>query len=182
MNVVTTMPAALCREVVPLHPDEPTAPRTNGDRQPTSRGAADLLLVFGTVAMVLGLAAVTASLRPEAAGRGEPVQNWAPISIDRDLASVVQPDIAEHFLAEPPTPTDVADEPDPPALPHVSDTGPWKSPLYPQNHVTLWDRIRVSSPRDRRAQLLGAAIQTHAPETAATPGPRSGLTGEGKAS
>jgi hypothetical protein len=51
-------------------------------------------------------------------------------------------------------------------------TGPSTSPLFPQNGVTLWDRIRVSSKRDVRAFLLGTAIQIHAPATAATPGPR----------
>ena len=113
MNVVTTIPPAACRDVVPPHPDEPTAPRTRGDRQPTIPGAADLLLVFGTVAMVLGLAAVTASLTPETAGVGDLQRNWAPIGIDRDLASVAPPDIAEHYLAEPPaTPMDVAGDPD----------------------------------------------------------------------
>jgi hypothetical protein len=56
--------------------------------------------------------------------------------------------------------------------PPVSTTGPWASPLYPQNHVTLWDRIRASTQDNVWAFLLGSAIQLHAPETAATPGPR----------
>jgi hypothetical protein len=46
------------------------------------------------------------------------------------------------------------------------------NPLFPQNGVTLWDRIRVSSKRDHRAFLLGTTIQLHTPAIAATPGPR----------
>jgi len=46
------------------------------------------------------------------------------------------------------------------------------SARYPRNSVTLWDRIRVSAPQDRRASLLGTAIQIHAPQAAATPGPQ----------
>jgi hypothetical protein len=49
----------------------------------------------------------------------------------------------------------------------------WVSPLYPRNGVTLWDRVRVSTPGDHRAFLMGAAIQLHAPAVAATPGPRT---------
>src|SRR5262245_6317836 len=52
-----------------------------------------------------------------------------------------------------------------------TSTGPWLSPLYPRNGITLWDRIRVSSLQERRAFLLGTAIQLHTPATAATPGP-----------
>jgi hypothetical protein len=48
----------------------------------------------------------------------------------------------------------------------------WKSKIHARNDFTLWDQIRVSSQLDRRAFLLGTAIQIHAPETAATPGPR----------
>ena len=49
-------------------------------------------------------------------------------------------------------------------------TGPWASPLYPQNGVMLWERIRVSAKQDRLAFLLGTAIQVHAPFAATTPG------------
>jgi hypothetical protein len=55
-----------------------------------------------------------------------------------------------------------------------SATGPWVSPLYPQNGITLWDRIRRSNKRDLPAFLLGTAIQVHTPLVAATPGVWSG--------
>lgn len=72
--------------------------------------------------------------------------------------------------------------PEQPKLSSLAVPAPWRrtqtpsSPLYPQNEVTLWDRIRVSSPRDRRAFLQGIAIQIHTPQIAATPGrPRANL-------
>jgi hypothetical protein len=45
-------------------------------------------------------------------------------------------------------------------------------PAIPPNGATLWDRLRDSSPRDRRAFLLTVAIQQHSPEAASSPGPQ----------
>lgn len=47
----------------------------------------------------------------------------------------------------------------------------WKSEIHARNGFTLWDHVRISSQQDRRAFLLGTAIQIHVPEIAATPGP-----------
>jgi hypothetical protein len=165
MPVVTTVPAA-CRTAGLPRPVESIAPRTGSD----------LLLLFGTVAMALGLAAVTASLKPSADALGDP----APAPPRIVLASGAVPEPSAEAAGDDPDPPPTmaiarAGEPRPGALPHVSATGPWASPLYPQNGVTLWDRIRVSSKRDRQAFLFGTSIQIHAPETAATPGPRSAL-------
>jgi hypothetical protein len=46
-------------------------------------------------------------------------------------------------------------------------SGPWVSPLYPQNGVSLWDRIWLNPETDPWDFLLGTAIQLHAPATAA---------------
>lgn len=89
-------------------------------------------------------------------------------STTEELAPLWQPARAAERRTSGDDPLDDA----PPA--HVATGAPhsWASPLYPQNGVTLWDRIRVSSKRDRRAYLLGTAIRIHAPATAAVPGPR----------
>ena len=46
-------------------------------------------------------------------------------------------------------------------------SGPWVSPLYPQNGVPLWGRIWLSPETDPRAFLLGTTILLHAPATGA---------------
>jgi hypothetical protein len=130
-----------------------------------------LVLVFVTVAMGLGWVAVAASLSLDAPGHDD-VGRWSPsISIDQadtsGPAAFGVPQGGEDLITLHPTGTQV-----PGSLPPVISIGPLKSPLYPQNGGTLWDRIRVSSKRDRRAFLLGSAIQIHAPAAAATPGPR----------
>jgi hypothetical protein len=62
-------------------------------------------------------------------------------------------------------------------VPRGSAARPPASPLYPLHGATLWERVRASSPRDRRTFLLATAIQLHAPATAATPGPQWGFPG-----
>jgi hypothetical protein len=171
VNTVTP-PAVPAKEAIPPHRDELAGPRMRIDLPASSRGAVDLLLVFGTMALALGMAAVMASLMLFADGAGDPGRNWTRSS-ERGVASVVRPRITDHALPMPLVmPIDLAAQAASTALPAVSATGPWASPLYPQNGVTLWDRIRVSWYQDRSAFLLGTAIQLHAPETAATPGPR----------
>ena len=143
------------------------------NRDPISHGGNNPLLAFGTVAVVLGLAAVTASLAPSTDGTVVLRPHWPRSSIGRAMAAAVPPPQADpasvQLLA---MPMDLADRAASPAFPAVSATGPWASPLYPQNGVTLWDRIRSSTSGDRPAFLLGTAIQLHAPATASTPGPQ----------
>ena len=129
-----------------------------------------LLLVVATAAMGLGMAAVTASLLPGAGGNPRALDRR---QIGRDLS--LEPDAA-HIEAEGArrrtwkSPGELGGIATPAEFPRGSVAGPWVSPLYPQNGVTLWDRVRVSSQRNRRAFLLGTAIQVHAPAVAATPG------------
>ena len=130
-----------------------------------------LLLLVMTAAIGLGLAAVTAGLAPTA-GVDHGVLVRSSISGVRSLAPEVERRESEAALRQavgsPGASTGMRAAA---ARPHVSAAGPWTSPLYPQNGVTLWDRVRVSSQKDQRAFLMGAAIQIHAPALAATPGP-----------
>jgi hypothetical protein len=128
-------------------------------RLPTVRG----LVVIGVVAIMLGLPMVSTSLFSRARLEGVLRRSSALSMRGHQMASTGQ------SLA---MPVALAEQSAVPALPTMSATVPWKSPLYPQNGGTLWDRIRVSTKRDRRAFLLGTAIQIHAPATAATPVPR----------
>ena len=128
-----------------------------------------LVLVVATLAMTLGLSSITVSLAPSAHVLGDPMQARPATVIAHDealpLGSSGFPDDGALPRAQPPS---LIGGPAATALPPLNATGPWKSPLYPQNGVTLWDRIRVSSQRDRRAFLLGTAIQIHAAATAST--------------
>ncbi len=135
-----------------------------------------LVLVFTTAALALGLGVVMASMAPSTETPGGPVQDRPPMVVAGDGVLEVGPRGSGDERAQPPAqPLDGAGAPAPASLGRASATGPWVSSLYPQNGVTLWDRIRVSSQRDRRAFLLGTAIQAHARATAATPGPRFAL-------
>jgi hypothetical protein len=135
-----------------------------------------LVLVLTTAAMALGLGVVMASMAPSTETPGGPAQDRPPLVVAGDGALEVGPRGSGHERAQRPAqPLDLARASAPASLGRASATGPWTSPLYPQNRVTLWDRIRVSSQRDRRAFLLGTAIQAHARATAATPGPRFAL-------
>jgi hypothetical protein len=143
------------------------------DRQRTSSVAATLVLVFATVALTLGLGLMVASLSLPMEGTG----HHASVLLFFGDNHVVPGTMSTHTAGHTPTQSIAMS----PGLSHAptqrqfspsSTTGPWRSPLYPQNGVTLWDRIRVASQVDRRAFLLGTAIQLHAPMTAATPGAR----------
>jgi hypothetical protein len=136
------------------------------------------VLVVAMMALALGLTTVLVSLEDEtdessaqphrprhAAIRAVPaVESLRLASHDRALARPIA-----HVAAGAPQPA---------VFPPGSAGGPWTSPLYPQNHVTLWDRIRVSTRKDRRAYLMGTAIQLHAPAAAATPGARPAFLSE----
>jgi hypothetical protein len=135
-----------------------------------------LVMVFTTAAMALGLGVVMASMAPSAETPGDPAQDRPPEVDAGDRTLQGGPRGSDHERAQPPAqPRNVAGAPAPVSFGRASATSPWVSSLYPQNGVTLWDRIRVSSQRDRRAFLLGTAIQAHARATAATPGPRFAL-------
>lgn len=130
-----------------------------------------LKLVGGVVALALGLSGVTAGLWPV----GPPSADYWPSSRRVEGRTVAAPcPCADGGLRSEPraVPLHVTDEPSAASLPPALLADPPISPLYPRNHVTLWDRIRVSSKRDVRAFLLGTAIQVHAPAIAATPGAR----------
>ena len=135
-----------------------------------------LVLVLATAAMALGLGVVMASMAPSTETPGGPAQDRPPVVVAGDDVLEVGPRGSGHERAPPPAQLrNVAGALAPASFGGASATGPWTSPLYPQNGVTHWDRIRVSSQRDRRAYLLGTAIQAHARATAATPGPRFAL-------
>lgn len=130
------------------------------------------VLVVTCASTGLAVAALCAGLAIEFAGRNDAMDRRPSINRDRFDPPASPPShdtvsgdflVAHHRIG-----AMTAFAP----IPSVS-TGEPKSPLYPQNGVTLWDRIRVSSQRDRQAFLLGTAIQVHAPDYAATPGPRS---------
>jgi hypothetical protein len=130
-----------------------------------------VVLVVATLA--LGLGAVTASMTPSLRAGGDPAQTRLLVGSTpgaRDPAGNLRG--AGDALSQPaPMPMGRSGALSPAALPRVSATGPWKSPLYPQNGVTVWDRIRVSTQRDRRAFLLGTAIQIHAGAAGESPIP-----------
>jgi hypothetical protein len=132
-----------------------------------------VVLVVVTLAMALGLGAVTASLTPSLRAGGDPAPTRLLVGFPSG-ARGPEGNLrgAGDALSQPaPMPMSERGAPSPAALPRVSATGPWKSPLYPQNGVTVWDRIRVSTQRDRRAFLLGTAIQIHAGAAGASPSP-----------
>ncbi len=127
-----------------------------------------LMLVVACTVVGIGLAALGASLTLDITDRAGVIQQRSPSRIYGQLTVASGATLVEEPLMTRQRHKALIAE----APPSVSTTKTAKSPLYPQNGVTLWDRIRVSSQRDRQAFLFGAAIQIHAPETAATPGPR----------
>ena len=175
MNVSTALPRTDAA-IAPRRPDESTQPRPSADRRPAGRGAVDPLLVFGTLALAVGLAAMTASLTLVPGERWDDASERQPkvvIQVGTPRPPLHAASNAPARLAAPHgSPMDQAVAPAWAVLPDGHGSGQSASPLYPQNNVTLWDRLRVSSKRDRRAFLLATAIQLHAPEAAATPGPR----------
>ena len=137
---------------------------------------ATVTLVIASTAAALGFGAVTVSLMPPPGGAHDAAWTWAPTVGAGGAASATWSRESGHDRAPLTTMSwDRESEPDRAVLPLGSSPGHWASPLYPKIGVTLWDRIRVSSPKDRRAFLLGTTIQVHARAAAATPGPRSAL-------
>jgi hypothetical protein len=129
-----------------------------------------VVLVFATGMLALGLAAVSAGLTSPFPAPGGSAQGLpAVVMANGGALAVGFPAASSDRVQSPVMPVDRVGQLAWTALPPVSATGPWTSPLYPQNGVTLWDRIRVSSPRDRRAFLLGSAIQIHAGAAGASP-------------
>lgn len=169
--MATSLPVAY-RAVVPRYRNEAIAPRPTVDSHSTGRCAAEPVLAVAIVALALGLAAVLTSLVPASDETRAQPHRARRLAIEVVLA-VKSPRLASHDRARArPRAQAAAGAPLPTVFPPGSAGGPWISPLYPQNNVTLWDRIRVSTRKDRRAYLMGTAIQLHAPEAAATPGAR----------
>jgi hypothetical protein len=134
-------------------------------------------LVLATLATSLGLGAMATSLTPSLPALEERAQDHPAVGTAYGDVSAVglygmSPDPVQLLVM----PLDLDGEPASTPLPPASAAGPWISPLYPQNSVTLWDRIRVSSSRDRRAYLLGTAIQVHGSKNASMPGPQYDLS------
>ena len=135
---------------------------------------ASIPLVIASTAAALGLGAVTVSLMPPPGGAHDAAWTWAPTVGAGGAASATRSRELGHGGAPLTTMSwDREREPVRSVLPLGSSPGHWASPLYPESGATLWDRIRGNSPEDRRAYLLGTAIQVHARAAAATPGPRS---------
>jgi hypothetical protein len=131
-----------------------------------------VVLVVATLAIGLGLGAVTTSLTASLQASGERAQDHsAVVMADGGMLAIGPDGVSPDHVQAPVMPSDLDGEPASTPLPHESASGPWKSPLYPQNGVTLWDRIRVSSHWDRRAFLLGTAIQIHAGAAGESPLP-----------
>jgi hypothetical protein len=148
-------------------------PRSSTRCPPPNRSASVLRLIVGTMMVALGLAAVIDGLGPSAIG-----MRTATLARPRLSASVAASPgwspFADHAQAPPlalSRDRGSADQPGAAARRPVGVTSPWRSPLAPQNGVTLWERIQVSSSTDPQVFLVGVAIQLYAPQTAATPGP-----------
>lgn len=136
--------------------------------------AASLVLVVCSLATALALGAVTMGLAPASGDPGHAARGRSPMALVRGGERDAWPRDAGADPTQPATlPVDVAGENAPTEPPRVTAPDLWVSPLYPRNGVTLWDRIRVSTPGDYRAYLMGTATQLHAPAIAATPGPRT---------
>ena len=137
---------------------------------------ASLALVIASTAATLGLGAVTVSLMPPPGGEDAAAWGRAPtIEADGAASAIWSRELGHDRAPLTTMPWDRESEPVWAVLPRGSATGQPASPLYPKIGVTLWDRIWISSPKDRRAFLLGTAIQVHARAAAATPGPQSAL-------
>lgn len=136
-----------------------------------------VVLVFATVMLALGLAAISAGLTsPFPAPAGSAPDQPAVVMANGGALAVGSHGASPERVQPPVLPVDREGQAASMPLPPMRASGPWKSPLYPQNGVTLWDRIRVSSPRDRRAFLLGTAFQNHAGAAGASPAPQNGVT------
>jgi hypothetical protein len=138
---------------------------TRGHSRPIGRCRKDVLLVGATLAFMIGLGAVMASLVPFA----YETRMLHPHRSHNLGAGTVVAAMSNRSPGSTPTSWRGRSPRRTPPPTAVADL--WRSPLYPQNGVTLWDRLRASSPRDRRAFLLSTAFQIHAPATAATPSP-----------
>lgn len=129
-----------------------------------------LILAAACVAAGLALAALVAGLKIDTGDRVDVMDQR--LALTRDQVDSGATDLSYHTQAGETLVTQPRGEAASFVAPMPgATTGTPKSPLYPRNGVALWDRIRASSKRDRSAFLLGTAIQIHAPEAAATPGP-----------
>jgi len=154
---------AIHRAVVRHLSDASIAPPIASAYRPTLTGCgvADFLLVVTTVAIMLGLGALMVSPAPPASDRGDVALPRPPMAIDRAMA------------------IDRGDAPRP-ALSGAQDTSTGfrrgrtgrlgSSSLQPPTDATESGLAHVgttASSRDPRAFLIDAAIQIHAPSSAA---------------
>ena len=159
---------------------------------------APLALVFAGAAAALGLGAVTVSLMPLPRGASDAAWAWAHAAgprgaatpsrnVDHDRAPLTMAfgcregesvraalprDGASSQLAPSPYPT-IGVPPEDGADDYIDMIS--GSPGFPTPGVSLWDQIRVSSPGDRRAFLIGSAIQVRAQAATTTRGRQSAL-------
>src|SRR5687768_15138222 len=98
-----------------------------------------VVLVVATLAMALGLGVVTASLTPSLEAGGDPAQTRLVECFSHGARgpSGNLRGAGDHLSQPAPMPMGRGGRPSLASLPHVSATGPWKSPLYPQNGVTV---------------------------------------------
>ena len=156
------------RAIVPRPSDDSIAPPIAGDHQPTLTrcGVADHLLVVATVAIMLGLSALMASLAPFASDRGDVVLPRPTMVIDRGHAPRLAP--SRDGPVWPPV-----GEVTPAALLRGSTGSLRSTSLQPQTDATtevgLAHAGATASPRDPRTFLIDAAIQVHAPASAPAP-------------
>ncbi len=143
---------------MPTSPERTTHVLVKDSRQVGA--VVDFTLIAVVLAFAVGLSMVVVSL--------EPLERATHVTLTARHARIAQGSAASRGSDWGVAPT----HPTPQSADWAGTSGPWTSPLFPQNGVTLWDRIRVSSKHDRRAFLLGTAIQLHTPAIAATPGPQ----------
>jgi hypothetical protein len=129
-------------------------------------GLVDHLLVVATVAVFLGMSALTASLAPFASDRHDVAWRRPPVVIDRGHAPRLVP--SPDGSAWPPAGGAI------PAARRWGRTGGlWSSSLQPPTDATteagLAHAGATASSRDPRAFLMDAAIQIHAPSSAPAP-------------
>jgi hypothetical protein len=126
----------------------------------------DYLLVVTTVAIMLGLGALMASLAPAASDHSDVPRPWPPMGIDRSDALLSDPS-GDETVRSP------AGGDTPAALQPASRGSRWRSALQPSMDATTEAGLAhvgtTASPHNPRAFLMDAAIQIHAPAFAPAP-------------
>ena len=148
------------------------APLIAGDPQriATRCGVAENLLVVASVAVMLGLGALMASLAPFVSDCRDVVLPWPPMVVDRGHVPCLAP-----FRAGPVSPP--AGEITPAALTRGSTGNQCNSSHQPATAATAeagsGHSGATASARDLRELLIDTSIQIHAPSSAPAPRRRS---------